>query len=78
MVGSGTRRVVRVVKIRCALYVLVKVEIFLLVPGHPGTTPSYAPGIGSPAWLYCRHESLEDYPSKRLHHLLWPPCKYES
>ena len=21
-----------------------KVEIFLLVPGHPGTTPSYAPG----------------------------------
>ena len=22
-----------------------KVEFFLLVPGHPGTTPSYAPGI---------------------------------
>ena len=22
-----------------------KVEIFLLVPGHPGTTPSYAPGL---------------------------------
>ena len=34
--------------------------------------------IGSPAWLYCRHESLEDYPSKRLNHLLWPPCKYKS
>ena len=23
-----------------------KVELFLLVPGHPGTTPSYAPGHG--------------------------------
>ena len=22
-----------------------KVEIFLLVPGHPGTTPSYAPAL---------------------------------
>ena len=30
-----------------------KVEIFLLVPGHPGTTPSYAPEVVESSLGHC-------------------------